>query len=102
MSKPKNFIEVKKDEPELYRICHELKVHGKSILENNNGNKNKVNRKFGVRANSLIEQKLICPMAKTVQSRKYQKNLRIWATQLNVKVIEEKGVESTFFKFYKI
>lgn len=89
----KNYLEVDRVEDTLlYRICSDLKIHGKSIVETKE-DWGSTSRKFGVRIKPLInknkpDESFIYPIGRTKNNRKF--SIALIQTPNDVVVMERK------------
>lgn len=105
MPHKKNYLDVNREtEKEFYRICRDLSLTGKSIIETHDNNTDRwcnVSRKIGVRGKPLIdrEEPLLLPPLRSRNIR--HRDIGVIITAPNVQVIEEQRGKKSRFRFFK-
>lgn len=104
MPKYKNYLEVDKiKEPNLLRICKDLEIQGKSIIQEHNNELDRwcsLSRTIGVRGKPLIQKKLLLPPLRS--SNIQHRNMGVINTYPGVQIKHKKiGNNKIRFHFFK-
>jgi len=97
--KSKYSIKVRSDEKELYRICKELKEHGRTIFSYPDIGKHRgIARKIGVRGSKLVENGLLIPPLSSTNKHRMTGVI----LPIGVEITEKKVKKDRRFYFHRI